>query len=69
MMSENSKGTPKPTLDERRNETDRIYAEIMEAEREARLEKNIRLRKMRVVKDELGDIAESKLNRRSDPQR
>jgi hypothetical protein len=36
---------------ERREETDRAFAEIMERERRARLEKTMRLRSMRLVED------------------
>ena len=37
-------------IDARREQTDRAYAEIMENERKERLEKSMRLRKMRLIK-------------------
>jgi hypothetical protein len=49
-MQEDSEQPAKRTIDERRKETDRVYAEIVEAERKAQLEKHMRLRSVRVVK-------------------
>lgn len=49
-MATEEQQEPRKTLTERREETDRAFAEIMEAERRARLEKSMRLRSLRLTK-------------------
>jgi hypothetical protein len=43
--------SPKLNPNQRREETDRAFAEIMDEDRKARLQKTMRLKSMRLVKE------------------
>lgn len=57
MMTHDDSGKFPPTsrVEKRRAETDKIFAEMKEKERAERLAKTMRLRRMRLVKDESAD--------------
>lgn len=50
-MNDNKIHPPTTQIEKRRAETDKAFAEIKEQERTARLEKTMRLRRMRLVID------------------